>query len=95
MAAPAATLPCTCAFMHVSKERLVCVLTWPAPMLCLHRLLVAFNTSSGIPVTHVPFRDAAGRAGTGMPDTQTNIAEAGTISMEFTSIGRLLGRFLS
>lgn len=58
---------------------------------CVRRLLVAFNTSSGVPVTHVPFRDAAGRATTGMPDAQTNIAEAGTISMEFTSIGRLLG----
>lgn len=55
------------------------------------RLLVAFNTSSGLPVTYVPLRDAAGRAKTGMSDANTNIAEAGTISMEFTSIGRLLG----
>ena len=44
-----------------------------------------------MPVTHVPLRDAAGRKTSGMGDTQTNIAEAGTISMEFTSIGRLLG----
>jgi hypothetical protein len=58
----------------------------------LRRLLVAFNTSSGLPVTYVPLRDAAGRAKSGMADANTNIAEAGTISMEFTSIGRLLGK---
>lgn len=58
-------------------------------LLC--RLLVAFNTSSGLPVTYVPLKDRAGRAKAGMSDANTNIAEAGTISMEFTSIGRLLG----
>lgn len=55
---------------------------------------MAFNTSSGLPVTYVPLRDAAGRAKSGMSDANTNIAEAGTISMEFTSIGRLLGKAL-
>lgn len=63
-----------------------------ALLLLTCRLLVAFNTSSGLPVTFVPLRDAAGRAKTGMSDANTNIAEAGTISMEFTSIGRLLGK---
>eukprot|EP00879_Flechtneria_rotunda_P013309 GHRR01013898.1.p1 GENE.GHRR01013898.1~~GHRR01013898.1.p1 ORF type:complete len:400 (+),score=119.24 GHRR01013898.1:453-1652(+) len=56
------------------------------------RLMVAFNTTSGIPTTFVQLRDAAGRAQSGNSDTQTNVAEAGTISMEFTTAGRLLGR---
>jgi hypothetical protein len=55
------------------------------------RLMVAFNTSSGIPTTFVSLRDAEGRRNSGTSDTQTNQAEAGTISMEFTTVGRLLG----
>ncbi|WIA16245.1 hypothetical protein OEZ85_012956 [Tetradesmus obliquus] len=56
------------------------------------RLMVAFNTSSGIPVTYVQFADAEGRKHSSHGDSGTNAAEAGTISMEFTTIGRLLGR---
>eukprot|EP00775_Hariotina_reticulata_P013796 gene13796-13917_t len=56
------------------------------------RLMVAFNTSSGIPTTTVTLRNAEGRRSTGISDSQTNQAEAGTISMEFTTAGRLLGR---
>jgi hypothetical protein len=53
--------------------------------------MVAFNTSSGMPVTYVQFADAEGRARSSHGDGQTNAAEAGTISMEFTTVGRLLG----
>lgn len=53
--------------------------------------MVAFNTSSGIPTTFVTFKDAEGRKNAGNGDAQSNQAEAGTISMEFTTIGRLLG----
>jgi hypothetical protein len=57
--------------------------------------MVAFNTSTGMPVTYVQFRDAEGRASSGISDAGTNAAEAGTISMEFTTIGRLLGKRLA
>jgi hypothetical protein len=57
--------------------------------------MVAFNTSSGIPVTYVQFQNAEGRANSGQSDGGTNAAEAGTISMEFTTIGRLLGKQLA
>jgi hypothetical protein len=57
--------------------------------------MVAFNTSSGMPVTFVQFQDAEGRANSGLNDGGTNAAEAGTISMEFTTIGRLLGKRLA
>ncbi|KAF6255992.1 glycoside hydrolase [Scenedesmus sp. NREL 46B-D3] len=56
------------------------------------RLMVAFNTSSGMPVSYVQFANAEGRRRSGHSDSGTNAAEAGTISMEFTTIGRLLGR---
>jgi hypothetical protein len=58
------------------------------------RLAVAFNTSSGIPVTHVTLshQGSPGRkAGAGSGGT--NLAEAGTTSLEFTTAGRLLGEF--
>ncbi|GBF88105.1 endoplasmic reticulum mannosyl-oligosaccharide 1,2-alpha-mannosidase [Raphidocelis subcapitata] len=57
------------------------------------RLLPAFNTSSGLPSTRVQLRRSAGeRARMGLADGQTNLAEAGTLSLEFTTLGRLTGR---
>jgi hypothetical protein len=57
-----------------------------------NRLLPAFNTSSGLPVTHVHLRRSVEeRARIGVSDEQTNLAEAGTLSLEFTTLGRLTG----
>lgn len=53
--------------------------------------MVAFNTTTGIPKTFVKLADASGRRTSLVSDAQTNQAEAGTISMEFTTAGRLLG----
>lgn len=75
----------------ISNQTLPLHPPWPASC----RLMVAFNTSSGIPITFVQFQDASGRARSGRSDGATNQAEAGTISMEFTSIGRLLGEHTS
>jgi hypothetical protein len=82
-------VPCACAEPGQPTHAWSCAVADMPAVLC--RLLVAFNTSSGLPVTYVSFKDRAGRAKAGMSDANTNIAEAGTISMEFTSIGRLLG----
>jgi hypothetical protein len=57
------------------------------------RLMPAFNTSSGLPITKVTLKGtAAARAAMGPSDGQTNLAEAATLSMEFTALGRLTGR---
>lgn len=57
-----------------------------------NRLLPAFNTSTGLPVTKVTLRATAdARARLGRSDGQTNLAEAATLSMEFTSLGRATG----
>lgn len=53
--------------------------------------MVAFNTSTGIPNTFVQLADGAARRASPASDVKSNLAEAGTISMEFTTIGRLLG----
>jgi hypothetical protein len=53
--------------------------------------MVAFNTTSGIPITQVRLMNADGRAASLASDGNSNQAEAGTMSMEFTTIGRLLG----
>ncbi|WIA40463.1 hypothetical protein OEZ86_013819 [Tetradesmus obliquus] len=56
------------------------------------RLMVSFNTTRGMPSPFATFGKAAARAATPITDVKTNVAEAGTLSMEFTTIGRLLGR---
>lgn len=55
------------------------------------RLLPVFNTSSGIANTHVQLRLPNGGAPGYQADGSTNIAEAGTLSLEFTSLGRITG----
>jgi hypothetical protein len=55
------------------------------------RLMVSFNTTSGMPSPFATFGNAAARRATPITDVKTNVAEAGTMSMEFTTIGRLLG----
>lgn len=54
--------------------------------------MVSFNTTSGMPLPFATFGNAAARAATPITDVKTNVAEAGTLSMEFTTIGRLLGK---
>ncbi|KAI8462830.1 MAG: glycoside hydrolase [Monoraphidium minutum] len=57
------------------------------------RLLPAFNTTSGLPVTKVQLKATSReRAAMARSDGQTNLAEAGTLSMEFTTLGRATGR---
>lgn len=57
-----------------------------------NRLMPAFNTSTGLPVTRVTLKPThQERASMGRSDGQTNVAEAGTLSMEFTSLGRATG----
>jgi hypothetical protein len=53
--------------------------------------MVSFNTTTGMPSPFATFGNAAARAATPITDVKTNVAEAGTLSMEFTTIGRLLG----
>jgi hypothetical protein len=56
------------------------------------RLMPAFNTTTGMPVTKVQLKaTSAARSRMGRSDGQTNLAEAGTLSMEFTSLGRVTG----
>ena len=55
------------------------------------RLLPAFDTGSGVAATFVTMPDARKSRVRGH-DSGTNIAEAGTASLEFTAIGRLTGR---
>jgi hypothetical protein len=55
------------------------------------RLMVSFNTTTGMPSPFATFGNEAARRATPVADVKTNVAEAGTMSMEFTTIGRLLG----
>lgn len=45
-----------------------------------------------MPANFVTFQNAEGRRNSGRSDVKTNIAEAGTMSLEFTALGRLLGK---